>query len=79
MVINPPDDNAVTKYAQKAAQAQKNVSPRGGMSGGSIQNNAAGTTPKSVLGGTAGDAAPPKNAKANNGGKGNNNKAKGNN
>lgn len=85
MVINPPNDNAVQKYRQKAAQANNNVSPKGGMSGGSIKNNAAGTKPKSVLGGTAGDAAPATNSnggngnaksKANNGG--NNGNGKGN-
>ncbi|KAJ8116843.1 hypothetical protein OPT61_g1816 [Boeremia exigua] len=57
MVINPPNGNAVTQYANKAAQANNNVSPRGGMSGGSITNNKAGTNPKNVLGANAGDAA----------------------
>jgi hypothetical protein len=57
MVINPPNGNAVTQYANKAAQANNNISPRGGMSGGSITNNKAGTNPKNVLGATAGDAA----------------------
>jgi hypothetical protein len=57
MVINPPTAAAVTKYQQKAAQANNNVSPRGGISGGSVQNNAAGTQPRSVLGANAGDAA----------------------
>lgn len=57
MVINPPNGNAVTQYQNKAAQANNNVSPRGGMSGGSIINNNAGTNPKNVLGANAGDAA----------------------
>lgn len=57
MVINPPNGNAVTQYANKAAQANNNVSPRGGMSGGSITNNKAGTNPRNVLGANAGDAA----------------------
>ncbi|KAG9204495.1 hypothetical protein G6514_000954 [Epicoccum nigrum] len=57
MVINPPNANAVTQYANKAAQANNNVSPRGGMSGGSVVNNKAGTNPKNVLGAQAGDAA----------------------
>ena len=57
MVINPPNGNAVTQYANKAAQANNNVSPRGGMSGGTITNNNAGTNPKNVLGANAGDAA----------------------
>ncbi|KAF2651784.1 hypothetical protein K491DRAFT_82382 [Lophiostoma macrostomum CBS 122681] len=57
MVINPPNTNAVQQYAQKAAKANKNVSPRGGMSGGQVVNNLAGTNPKNVLGANAGDAA----------------------
>lgn len=71
MVINPPNGNAVTQYANKAAQANNNVSPRGGMSGGSITNNKAGTNPKNVLGANAGDAAT-SNTKAAKGGKGKN-------
>ena len=67
MVINPPNGNAVTQYANKAAQANKNVSPKGGMSGGSITNNKAGTNPKNVLGAQAGDAAT--TANTNNNGK----------
>jgi hypothetical protein len=66
MVINPPNGNAVTQYQNKAAQAKNNVSPKGGMSGGSITNNKAGTNPKNVLGAQAGDAA---TAATNNGGK----------
>lgn len=66
MVINPPNGNAVTQYQNKAAQANNNVSPRGGMSGGSITNNKAGTNPKNVLGAQAGDAA---TAATNNNGK----------
>ncbi|KAJ4318883.1 hypothetical protein N0V94_004213 [Neodidymelliopsis sp. IMI 364377] len=66
MVINPPNGNAVTQYQNKAAQANNNVSPKGGMSGGSITNNKAGTNPKNVLGAQAGDAA---TAATNNGGK----------
>ncbi|KAJ4354717.1 hypothetical protein N0V95_003557 [Ascochyta clinopodiicola] len=57
MVINPPNGNAVTQYQNKAAQANNNVSPKGGMSGGSVVNNKAGTNPKNVLGAQAGDAA----------------------
>jgi plastocyanin len=57
MVINPPTANAVQQYANKAAQAKNNVSPRGGLSGGQMINNAAGTNPKNVLGATQGDAA----------------------
>lgn len=50
MVINPASDNAVQQYANKAAKARKNVSPQGGVSGGSVQNNAAGTTPAVIAG-----------------------------
>ncbi|KAF2646695.1 hypothetical protein P280DRAFT_363583, partial [Massarina eburnea CBS 473.64] len=50
MVINPPNNNAVQQYANKAAKAKNNVSPKGGLSGGSVQNNAAGTTPKVIAG-----------------------------
>lgn len=57
MVINPPNGNAVTQYANKAAQAKNNVSPRGGQSGGTVINDAAGTNPRNVLGAKAGDAA----------------------
>ena len=57
MVINPPDANAVTQFANKAAKAKNNVSPKGGMSGGTVVNNNAGTNPKNVLGAQAGDAA----------------------
>lgn len=70
MVINPPNDAAVQQYQQKAAQAKNNVSPKGGVSGGSMQNNAAGTNPPNgVLGANAGDAAKAaKAAKGKNGG-----------
>ena len=57
MVINPPNANAVTAYANKAANANNNVSPKGGLSGGSMVNDNAGTNPKNVLGANAGDAA----------------------
>jgi hypothetical protein len=57
MVINPPNAQAVTQYQNKAAQANNNVSPRGGISGGQVLNNNAGTNPKNVLGAQAGDAA----------------------
>jgi hypothetical protein len=67
MVINPPNAQAVQQYANKAAKANNNVSPQGGVSGGQMLNNAAGTNPKKVLGANAGDAA--KTAKAK--GKGN--------
>ncbi|PVH94095.1 hypothetical protein DM02DRAFT_694116 [Periconia macrospinosa] len=50
MVINPPNANAVQQYANKAAKAKNNVSPRGGVSGGTVQNNAAGTNPAVVAG-----------------------------
>jgi plastocyanin len=63
MVINPPNAAAVQQYAAKAATARNNVSPRGGVSGGTVLNNAAGTTPPNgVLGATSGDAAPAKQA-----------------
>ena len=70
MVINPPNAAAVTQYANKAAQANNNVSPRGGMSGGSVVNNNAGTNPKNVLGAQAGDAATATTKKAGAGGAG---------
>ncbi|KAF1835548.1 hypothetical protein BDW02DRAFT_470877, partial [Decorospora gaudefroyi] len=57
MVINPPNGGAVQYYTQKAAQANNNVSPRGGLSGGQMINDRAGTNPRNVLGGQAGDAA----------------------
>ncbi|KAF2025150.1 hypothetical protein EK21DRAFT_104167 [Setomelanomma holmii] len=57
MVINPPNAAAVQQYANKAANARNNVSPRGGISGGQMANNAAGTNPKNVLGANQGDAA----------------------
>jgi plastocyanin len=57
MVINPPNAAAVTQYQNKAAQARNNVSPRGGVSGGQVINNKAGTNPRNVLGAQAGDAA----------------------
>ena len=60
MVINPPNAAAVTKYQAKAAKAQNNVSPTGGLNGGTMINNAAGTNPAAVLGATLGDAAPAK-------------------
>lgn len=70
MVINPPNAQAVTQYQNLAAQANNNVSPQGGISGGQVVNNLAGTTPKSVLGGTAGDAATAAKAATNGNGKG---------
>lgn len=57
MVVNPPTANAVQQYANKAASAKKNVSPKGGLSGGQMINDAAGTNPKKVLGANQGDAA----------------------
>jgi hypothetical protein len=69
MVINPPNANAVTQYANKAAQAKNNVSPKGGVSGGQVVNNNAGTNPKNVLGAQAGDAATTANTKGNGKGK----------
>jgi hypothetical protein len=57
MVINPPNAQAVQQYASKAAKARNNVSPQGGLSGGQMINDAAGTNPKNVLGANAGDAA----------------------
>jgi plastocyanin len=58
MVINPPNAAAVQQYASKAAAVRNNVSPRGGVSGGTMLNNAAGTNPlNGVLGANAGDAA----------------------
>jgi hypothetical protein len=70
MVINPPNAQAVTQYQNLAAQANNNISPQGGISGGQVVNNLAGTTPKSVLGGTAGDAATAAKAATNGNGKG---------
>jgi hypothetical protein len=64
MVINPPNAGAVQQYTALAAKANNNISPPGSVAGGRVLNNAAGTTPKVVLGGTQGDAAP-----ANKGGK----------
>ncbi|KAL6707247.1 hypothetical protein ACN47E_004235 [Coniothyrium glycines] len=72
MVINPPSPQAVAQYAQEAAQANNNVSPRGGVSGGSVRNNAAGTNPRSVLGANAGDAATTSRNSGNSGNSGNN-------
>ncbi|CAE7033507.1 hypothetical protein CFE70_004822 [Pyrenophora teres f. teres 0-1] len=57
MVINPPSAAAVTQYQNKAAQANNNVAPAGGINGGQMINNVAGTNPKKVLGAQAGDAA----------------------
>ncbi|KNG45456.1 extracellular serine-rich protein [Stemphylium lycopersici] len=71
MVINPPNAAAVTQYQNKAAQANNNVSPRGGISGGQVLNNNAGTNPRNVLGAQAGDAAATANTN-NNGGNGGN-------
>jgi hypothetical protein len=68
MVINPPNAAAVAQFQSKAAQARNNVSPSGGISGGQVINNKAGTNPRNVLGANAGDAA--KAAKNNNGKKG---------
>jgi hypothetical protein len=70
MVINPPNAQAATQYANKAAQANNNVSPKGGVSGGQVLNNKAGTNPKNVLGAQAGDAATTANTKGNGKGKG---------
>jgi hypothetical protein len=68
MIINPPDDGAVQQYAKKAAKARNNVSPRGGVSGGSVVNNAAGTMPRNgVLGANPGDAATTGKGKGKNG------------
>lgn len=64
MIINPPNPQAVQQYANKAAKASNNISPRGGVSGGQMLNNAAGTNPKNILGANAGDAAKPANGKS---------------
>ncbi|KAH7083996.1 hypothetical protein FB567DRAFT_474115, partial [Paraphoma chrysanthemicola] len=72
MIINPPDDAAVQQYANKAAKARNNVSPRGGMSGGTVMNNAAGTNPRNVLGANQGDAATTTTGKGKGKGKGKN-------
>ena len=73
MVINPPNDAAVQQYANKAAQANNNVSPKGGISGGQMINNAAGTNPPNgVLGANAGDAATTANTGKGKGNGGNN-------
>ncbi|KAE8833775.1 hypothetical protein P3342_007088 [Pyrenophora teres f. teres] len=54
---NQPIAAAVTQYQNKAAQANNNVAPAGGINGGQMINNVAGTNPKKVLGAQAGDAA----------------------
>jgi len=64
MVINPPSAAAVTQYQNKAAQANNNVAPSGGINGGQMINNVAGTNPKNVLGAKAGDAAKAAGGKA---------------
>lgn len=58
MVVNPPAAGmGVAAYRQLAAQAKTNKSPKGGISGGTIVNNAAGTNPPNgVLGAAAATA-----------------------
>ncbi|KAJ4344666.1 uncharacterized protein N0V89_012410 [Didymosphaeria variabile] len=58
MVVNPPAAGmGVAQYRQLAAQANQNKSPKGGISGGQIVNNAAGTNPPNgVLGAAAATA-----------------------
>lgn len=65
MVVNPPAAGmGVAAYRQKAAKAKNNVSPKGGVSGGQVLNNAAGTNPPNgVLGAPASSK-----GKGNNGG-----------
>ncbi|KAF2684636.1 hypothetical protein K458DRAFT_442941 [Lentithecium fluviatile CBS 122367] len=70
MVINPPDANAVQKYQNKAARANNNVSPQGGISGGSVVNNAAGTNPPNGVLGANQPAGPAANGKGKGKGKG---------
>lgn len=41
MIVNPSSAAAVQEYASKAATAGDNVSPKGGVSGGMVVNNAA--------------------------------------
>ncbi|KAH7134960.1 hypothetical protein B0J11DRAFT_610997 [Dendryphion nanum] len=83
MVINPPangDGVTVNQYAQKAARANNNVSPRGGISGGTVQNNAAGTNPPNGVVGANQPAGPAANGngKGKGKGKGKNNGGAGN-
>ncbi|KAL1595656.1 hypothetical protein SLS60_009345 [Paraconiothyrium brasiliense] len=75
MVVNPPAAGmGVAQYRSLAAQAKQNKSPKGGISGGQIVNNAAGTNPPNGVLGAAAAA-----AQTNNGGNGKGKgKAKGN-
>ncbi|KAF2441080.1 hypothetical protein P171DRAFT_524053 [Karstenula rhodostoma CBS 690.94] len=58
MVVNPPAAGmGVAQYRQLAAQANQNKSPKGGVSGGQILNNAAGTNPSNGVVGAAAAAA----------------------
>ncbi|KAL5391421.1 hypothetical protein DPSP01_001290 [Paraphaeosphaeria sporulosa] len=78
MVVNPPAAGmGVAQYRQLAAQAKQNKSPRGGISGGQIVNNAAGTNPPNGVVGAAAAAAQTNNG--NGKGKGNKKGAKKNN
>ncbi len=50
MIINPPNGGAIAQFMQKAKTSGKSASPKGGITGGTITNNAAGTKPKKVVG-----------------------------
>lgn len=79
MVINPPATGAtVAQYQRKAAQANNNVSPRGGISGGSVQNNAAGTNPPNGVVGANAPAGPAAGKTGGGRGKGRNGNGNGN-
>lgn len=58
MVVNPPAAGmGVAQYRQLAAQARQTKSPKGGLSGGQILNDAAGTNPPNGVVGAAAAAA----------------------
>lgn len=58
MVVNPPAAGmGVAQYRQLAAKAKQNKSPKGGVSGGQVINNAAGTNPPNGVVGAAAAAA----------------------
>ncbi|KAF9730523.1 hypothetical protein PMIN06_010174 [Paraphaeosphaeria minitans] len=79
MVVNPPAAGmGVAQYRQLAAQAKQNKSPKGGISGGQIVNNAAGTNPPNGVVGAAA-AAQTNNGKGKGKGKGGNKKGANNN
>jgi hypothetical protein len=74
MVVNPPAAGmGVAQYRQLAAKAKQNKSPKGGLSGGQVLNNAAGTNPANgVVGAAAATAQTAITGKAKKAGKKNN-------